>query len=192
MSRQPNQKPMDRRELLKIMALTLGGSIALPESVFAQLAEPLDLAKLKFFSPAQRELVAAIAETIIPKTDTPGAIDAGVPGWIELLVQDCFEAADQKIIIEGLAEVEKQAAGQFQKSYAKLTVAEQIQLLTAMEVVAKQADDKKAFIRQFKELVKFTYVNSEAGGTQAFDFVLVPGRWDAAADLKPGQKAYSI
>ena len=82
---------MERRELLKIMALTLGGSIALPESVFAQLAEPLDPAKLKFFTPAQRELVAAVADTIIPQTDTPGAIEAGVPGWIELLVQDCLE-----------------------------------------------------------------------------------------------------
>ena len=183
---------MDRRELLKIMALTLGGSVALPESVFAQLAEPLDTAKLKFFSPAQRELVVAIAETIIPKTDTPGATDAGVAGWIELLVQDCLDAAAQKIIVEGLAEVETRAVGQFQKAYAKLTVAEQIQLLTAMENAAKQANDNKVFIRQFKELTKFTYVNSEAGGTQAFDFVLVPGRWDPAADLKPGQKASSI
>ena len=183
---------MDRRELLKIMALTLGGSVALPESVFAQLAEPLDPAKLKFFSSAQRELVTAIAETIIPKTDTPGASEAGVAGWIELLVQDCLPAADQKIILEGLAEVETQAAGQFQKAYAKLTVAEQIQLLTAMENAAKQANDNKAFIRQFKELTKFTYVNSEVGGTQAFDFSLVPGRWDPAADFKPGQKVSPI
>ena len=183
---------MDRRELLKIMALTFGGSLALPESVFARLAQPLDPAALQFFSLAQRELVASIAETVIPKTDTPGATEAGVAGWIESLVQDCLEAPDQKIIVAGLAEVEKQAAGQFQKPYATLTVGEQIQLLTAMENSAKQANDKKAFIRQFKELTKFTYVNSEVAGTQAFDFVLVPGRWDPAADLKPGQKAYSI
>ena len=185
-------QPMDRRELLKIMAMTLGSSIALPESVFARLAEPVDPASLKFFSPTQRTLVAAIAETIIPKTDTPGAIDAGVPGWIELLVQDCFEAADQKIILEGLDEVEKLAAGQFKKPYAQLDTGERIKLLTGMEKAAKQAANKKAFIRQFKELTKFTYVNSEAGGTQAFDFILVPGRWDPAVDLKPGQKAYTI
>ena len=183
---------MDRRELLKIMAMTLGSSIALPESVFARLAEPVDPASLKFFSPAQRTLVAAIAETIIPKTDTPGAIDAGVPGSIELLVQDCFEAPDRKIILDGLEEVEKLSAGKFKKPYAQLTTGQRIELLTGMENAAKQAANKKAFIRQFKELTKFTYVNSEAGGTQAFDFILVPGRWDPAADLKPGQKAYTI
>lgn len=179
---------MDRRELLKIMALSLGGSIALPESVFAQLAEPLDLEKLKFFSVTQRKLVAAIAETIIPQTDTPGAIAAGVPDWIELLVQDCFPASDQKIIIDGLADIEIRSNEIFRKSYADLSVADKIELLTRLEKAAKKDGDKKAFIRQFKELTKFTYVNSEAGGTQAFDYVLVPGRWDAAADLKPGQK----
>lgn len=183
---------MDRRELLKVMALTLGGSVALPESVFAKLAEPLDPATLKFFTPAQRELVAAIAETIIPRTDTPGAIDAGVPGWIELLVQDCLGPADQQVIRDGLGTVEERSDKRFGKAYAALTVDEQIQLLTTMENEAKQAGDDRAFIRRFKELTKFAFVNSEVGATEAFEFVFVPGRWDAAADLKPGQKAYSM
>ena len=50
---------MDRREILKVMALTFGGSLALPESAFAKLAEPLDPSKLTFFTPPQRELVRA-------------------------------------------------------------------------------------------------------------------------------------
>lgn len=183
---------MDRRELLKIMALTFGGSVALPESVFAKLAEPFDPAQLKFFSPTQRELVAVIAETIIPKTDTPGAIDAGVPGWLELLAQDCLDPADQKIILDGLAMVQTRSLAQFQKPFEKLTTEEKIRLLTELENESKATGDRKAFIRQFKELVKFTYVNSEAGATQAFDFMLVPGRWDPAVDIKPGQKAYPI
>ena len=174
---------MDRREILKIMALTLGGSVALPESVFARIAEPFDPAALRFFNPAQRELVAVIAETIIPKTDTPGAIDAGVPAWIELLVQDCLEEADQKIIVAGLADVGK---------FAALTIEERIELLTKMEMEAKAAGNGKAFIRQFKELTKFCYVNSEVGATGAFDFNMVPGRWDAAADYKPGDKVSPI
>ena len=41
-----------------------------------------------------------IAEAIIPKTDTPGAIEAGVPAWIEVIVKDCFEEADQRIILD--------------------------------------------------------------------------------------------
>jgi hypothetical protein len=183
---------MDRREILKVMALTFGGSLALPESAFAKLAEPLDPSTLKFFTDPQRELVALLAETIIPKTDTPGAIDAGVPAWLELLAQDCLPEADQKILRDGLGSVETRSAAQFKNPFAQLSVAERIQLLTAMEQESKKAGDPKAFIRQFKELTKFCFVNSEIGATQAFEFNLIPGRWEPAADLKPGQKAYSI
>jgi hypothetical protein len=183
---------MDRRELLKVMALTFGGSVALPESAFAKLAALLDPAALKFFTVPQRELVALLAETIIPKTDTPGAIDAGVPAWLELLAQDCLPEADQKILRDGLGSVETRSAAQFKKHFAQLAVSERIQLLTAMEQEAKKAGEAKAFIRQFKDLTKFCFVNSEIGATQAFEFNLIPGRWDPAADLKPGQKAYSI
>jgi hypothetical protein len=183
---------MDRRELLKAMALTFGGSVALPESAFAKLAEAPDPAELKFFTAPQRELVAQLAETIIPKTDTPGAIEAGVPAWLELLAQDCLPEADRKILRDGLGTLESRSASHFKRPFAQLTIPERIQLLTAMEQEARKAGDPKAFIRQFKDLTKFCFVNSEIGATQAFEFNLVPGRWDPAAELKPGQKAYSI
>lgn len=181
---------MERREILKMMALTFGASVTLPESAFAKFGEPLDASKLKLFTPEQRALVAVLSETTIPKTDTPGAIDAGVPQWLELIVQDCLEVGDQKIITDGLAEVEKRSADQFSKPCAQLTVAERVGLLTAMEQESKKAGATKAFIRQFKDLVKFTYVNSEVGGTQALEWILVPGRWEPASELKPGQKVY--
>jgi hypothetical protein len=180
---------MDRRELLKVMALTLGGSLALPESAFAKLAEPFDAAAVKFFEAGQRELVAVLAETIIPRTDTPGAIDAGVPGWIELLVQDCLEPAEQAVIVEGLATLEKVSAEKSGKAFAELSTAERIGLLTEMEKGRVQG---QAFIRQFKELTKFTYASSEKGATEAFELVFVPGRWDPALELKPGQKAFAM
>lgn len=181
---------MERREILKMMALTFGASVALPESAFAKFGEPLDASKLKFFTPEQRKLVGELAETIIPKTDTPGALDAGVPDWLELIVQDCLEPADQKVITEGLVEIEKRAKETHQKGYAELTTPERIALLTAMEQEAKKKGDGKAFIRQFKDLVKFTYVNSEVGGTQALEWILVPARWEPAMEWKPGMKVY--
>lgn len=183
---------MDRRELLKAMALALGGSVALPSSVFAKMAETLDGSELSFFDETQRKLVAELAETIIPRTDTPGAIDAGVPAWIELLVQDCLPAADQEIIATGLAALEAACQAEFSKSFAALTTPERIALLTRMEKSAKAAGDSKAFIRQFKELTKFTFANSEKGATQAFEFVFVPGRWVPAMPLAPGQKAFAM
>lgn len=192
---------MERRELLKIMAMTLGSSIALPESVFAKMGEPFDPTQLTFFSDAQRAQVTMLAEAIIPKTDTPGATDAGVPGWIEVIVKDCFNSVDQKVITEGLAEITLRCAKENGKSIGKLAPAEQVAFLTKVDketksVKWKARDEGKnvpeTFLEQFKELTKFCYVNSELGATEAFNYMLVPGKWVPDMKLEPGMKAYSM
>jgi hypothetical protein len=191
---------MERRELLKIMAATLGSSVALPQSVFARIGETYQESDLTFFRPAQREQVAMLAEAIIPKTDTPGAIDAGVPGWIEVIVKDCLEPVDQKIITEGLAAIMRRCAKDHGKSLDQLSPDEQVAFLTAYDKEEKEkqspnrtkVDPKKTFLQQFKELTKFCYVNSEVGATQAFNFLLVPAKWVPDMPLEPGMKAYSI
>jgi len=178
---------MERRELLKIMAMAVGGSVALPESVFARIGEAFNPADLTFFRLAQREQVAMLAEAIIPETDTPGAIAAGVPGWIEVIVKDCLAPEDQVIITEGLAEIMLRCAKDHGKSIDKLSADEQVAFLTAYDKETQEPGNK-SFLRQFKELTKFCYVNSEVGATQAFDYQLVPGKWVADMPLEPGMK----
>jgi gluconate 2-dehydrogenase gamma chain len=180
---------MERRELLKIMAMTVGGSVALPKSVFARMGEAFNEADLTFFRPAQREQVAMLAEAIIPETDTPGAIAAGVPGWIEVIVKDCLDPADQVIITEGLAAIMLRCAKDHGKGLDKLMADEQVAFLNAYNA---KGGDQGEFLNQFKELTKFCYVNSEVGATQAFNFMLVPGKWVPDMPLEPDMKAYSM
>lgn len=191
---------MERRELLKIMAATLGSSIALPQSAFARMGEGYQESDLTFFRPEQREQVEILAEAIIPKTDTPGAIDAGVPGWIEVIVKDCLDPLDQKIITDGLAAIMMRCVKDHGKSLDKLSPEEQVAFLVAYDKETKAGQKKLAanekpqltFLQQFKELTKFCYVNSEIGATQAFNFQLVPAKWIPDMPLEPGMKAYSI
>jgi len=172
-----------------MMAMTLGSSLALPESVFAKMGDPFDPAELTFFTPEERARCAAFAEAIIPKTDTPGAIEAGVPGWIEVIVKDCYTEQDGKAIKDGLAAIAKDCEEKTGKAIDRLTGEEQVAFLNAYNA---RGGAEQTFLQQFKELVKFTYVNSEVGGTRAFQFDLVPGKWVASMPLEPGQKAYSM
>lgn len=188
---------MERRELLKIMAMALGGSVGLPESAFARMGEAFNPADLTFFRPAQRAQVAMLAEAIIPETDTPGAIAAGVPGWIEVIVKDCLAQEDQAIITEGLAAIMRRCAKDHGKGLDKLSADEQVAFLTAYhkETLAewqKEGRAGKTFLQQFKDLTKFCYVNSEVGATQAFDYQPVPGKWVPDMPLVPGMKAYPM
>ena len=183
------------------MAATVGGSIALPESVFARMGEPLKSSQLTFFSPAQRQQTAMIAEAIIPRTDTPGAIDAGVPGWIEVIVKDCYSTEDQKTITDGLADITRACQKQHGKSIDQLSPDEQVAFLTTYHqntLAEKRKAEKehgrqpKTFLEQFKELTKFCFVNSEVGATQAFEYLPIPGKWVASMPLEPGQKAWAL
>ena len=192
---------MERRELLKIMAMTLGGSVALPESVFAKMGEPFDPMELTFFSVGQRAQVAVLAEAIIPKTDTPGAIEAGVPGWIEVIVRDCFEEKDQQVITEGLAAIMMRCVKECGVGLGELAAEKQVEFLTRYDGETREARwrlegegkvQRVPFLEQFKELTKFCYASSEVGATQAFDFFLVPGQWIPDKPLVAGMKAYAL
>lgn len=61
------------------------------------------------FGPSHRALVSALADTLIPRTDSPGASDVGVPEWIEIVVADHFTGADRRTLLEGLDAIDAPA-----------------------------------------------------------------------------------
>ena len=180
---------MERRDILKIMAMTLGSSIALPESVFAKMGEPFDPNELTFFRPAEREQVSILAEAIIPKSDTPGAIDAGVPGWIEVILKDCYGPEDQAFLKDGMAKLMAACAQDTGSGLGKLPADKQVAFLNAYNA---KGGEGEAFLQQFKELTKFCYCSSEVGANEAFNYMLVPGKWVPDMKLEPGMKAYAL
>jgi len=156
------------------------------------------------FSTDRKALVSEVAEIIIPKTDTPGAKDAKVGEFIEMMLKDCYAAKDQESFNKGLAELEK-------KDFLKAKPEEQTKILKEMEAnakdeLAKAGEEKKKyteagkeytdagvpFFRLMKELTLLGYFTSEPGATQALEYVAVPGRYDGCIDLKPGQKNWAM
>ena len=119
--------------------------------------------------------MAAAAEQVIPATDTPGAIDAGVPRFIELMVSDWFNDDERTDFMTGLDLLQAAAGGDF----AGLSADEQLSLLENLEDEASDSSwydignvmriwmSDAPFICQFKELTILGYFLSEPGATQA-------------------------
>src|SRR2546426_9166576 len=128
-----------RREALARVAVLLGGVISAPT-----MAGVLDAATRRAWataqgwaprtlSPSQLELVAVMAEHIIPRTDTPGARAAGVHRFVDTLLSDHYPTAERDRFLAGLADVDARARSQQGKAFLACAPAQQITLLTELE-----------------------------------------------------------
>jgi hypothetical protein len=87
---------MDRRAALAMLGagVAAGRLEAAQQHLHALAAKP-EQYKLQFFSPAEHDLIDAVAELIIPAdTHSPGAHDAKVAAYIDLVVS--YSPADVK------------------------------------------------------------------------------------------------
>ena len=80
---------VDRRTLIAEM-LALVGAAAVPSSAIAAIAAGPAAAGARpvFLNPPELALLGEMAEAMIPRTDTPGAAEAGVPEFIDGLMVD--------------------------------------------------------------------------------------------------------
>ncbi|WP_230482148.1 gluconate 2-dehydrogenase subunit 3 family protein [Sphingomonas sp. Leaf21] len=141
------------------------------------------------FTPVQRATMVALSERVIPTTDTPGAIAAKVPEFIEKMLADWASPDDKLPIIAGLDAIEARSQSVNRVSAAKATPAQQDTLLTeAMEGVLPQG---KAFFEPFRQLVITGYYTSEIGITQEREYLPVPGEYNGAFPYSQVNKVYS-
>jgi gluconate 2-dehydrogenase gamma chain len=143
-------RSMDRREALKRAAILFGGALSAPTiagvlagDVAAWAATPDNLWKARTLTPAQNELVATLAEHIIPATDTPGARAAGVHRFVDALLTEHYDAAQRDRFLAGLEGVDVRARVRHKKNFVACTKREQLAILTAMD---REAYPPKALI----------------------------------------------
>ncbi|NOT77073.1 MAG: gluconate 2-dehydrogenase subunit 3 family protein [Cyclobacteriaceae bacterium] len=68
--------------------------------------------------------MSEVAQIIIPKTDTAGAKEAGVPGFIDQILRECYKEKDQQRYLEGLKAFDEEA-----NSFMDLNPAEQVEFV---------------------------------------------------------------
>src|SRR2546423_1156707 len=169
-----------RRQALGRVAILLGGAISAPT-----LAGALDAATRRAWTapgpdwaprtldPGQLELVAVMADHIIPQTDTPGARAAGVHRFVDALLTDHYPSPERDRFVAGLADVDAQARSRHGKAFVECAADQQLALLTALDEAADptvQIDSPRPpetwLFRRMKELTLVGYYTSQIGATQ--------------------------
>ncbi|MBK5294989.1 MAG: gluconate 2-dehydrogenase subunit 3 family protein [Acidobacteriia bacterium] len=108
--------------------------------------------------PEQSKLVAALVDLIIPRTDTPGAVDAGVPAYVNRHLEN--NPAQQPRFGAGLRAVDEQSHLQFKQPFAGLRPEQQTAILQSM------SDRKDPFFKFIKDLTIDGYYSSREGLAQ--------------------------
>tara|TARA_R110002012_G_scaffold36211_1_gene102376 strand:- start:155 stop:814 length:660 start_codon:yes stop_codon:yes gene_type:complete len=121
---------MNRRELLKMIALTTGTAMIGGNSVFA-FSNTVQVGES--FSSQDVERLNEIAETILPRTNTPGAKDAGVGEFMSLFVNDCYTPSEREVFYFGLAQVEAHSRAAYQREFMALSNQQRLELITELD-----------------------------------------------------------
>lgn len=183
---------LDRRDALAGIAAMFGTALFAPiaRAAAAQMTPISDgPPSAPVFSAEQRALMTALSERIMPTTDTPGAIAAGVPEFIEKMLADWAVPDERKPILAGLDAIEARSQTDFRIAAVNATPEQQDALITlAME---DKMPGGLTFFNAFRQLVITGYFTSEIGITQERDYLPVPGRYDGAYRYSPGTKVFS-
>lgn len=187
---------IDRRTALAGVAGMFGASLFAPLARAAGASPRAEIPTIsegapsvRVFTPVQRAAMSALSDRVIPTTDTPGAIAAGVPDFIEKMLADWAFPADRVPILAGLDAIEARSMRDYNVPTAKATPEQQDALLTL--AMNKQLTDGGVFFEPFRQLVIAGYYTSEIGMTQEREYLPVPGEYNGEFPYSQVNKVYS-
>lgn len=194
---------MDRRVLMRNVALLLGAA-AIPTLAGCKAA----LQGNGALDDGQLKMLTAIADTIIPVTDTPGAVAAGVPRLLSGMLRDWASKQTLSKISNELVYIDSAAVDQTMKGFVEHTAEERKRLLASYDKAALQPGPpptgkphplamlmgppvKNPDYVQLKGLIINLYYASEIASTKELIYEHVPGKFVASMPVTPDTRPYA-
>jgi hypothetical protein len=189
---------MNRRTSLKsIIFLTAVGASSFSIYRWFSINSAADFSTIH----RKKELLAELAEVIIPRTNTPGAKDAKVEEFILKMLEFCTEKKSQNNFINGLDDLEKYTIETYKKPFINCSASEKISVLKFAEEKSKHSSVLvgkiyhkmfgKPFFTKLKELTVEGYCTSQIGATQGLAYDYIPGKFQACIPLLKNQRSWA-
>ena len=184
---------MNRREAIKRTGLWVGGILMAP--AFAGIFKgctPASTSGTVFFSGSQMDLLTRMCDLLIPSTDTPGAIDAGVPAFIDRMVGEVYSPENRTKFINGLTSFDEGAVGNYSKPFTELDESNQIQYMKSVtETALNTYSEEQAFILHFREMCLTGFCLSEQGSNSVLRYMQTPGKYEPCMPFEEVGKTWA-
>lgn len=194
---------LHRRTFLSRALVLLGTPVATGFS-FEALAKAV-AAPTRYLSPGLFALLESVSDTIVPQTDTAGALAANVPKTVDALIQNWASSPRRYELTQALVKIDRKSQEQYSRSFTALSADERLKLLVEIDKAAhmpapippggrkptimepaKYADPGFA---KLKELILQSYYLSEPALTQELTYEHAPGEWKPSIPVTPQTRA---
>ena len=186
---------MNRRELLKMVAAATGGVVIGGEFFLAGCKNPdAGIGISNTFTESDIAFLDEVAETIFPKTSTPGAKDAKVGQYMTVFVNDCYDQQQQDAFHAGMKSLNDACKKMHGHDFMKAEPAHRKELLVALDKEraeyqkTKKKEDPNHYFQAFKQLTIMGYFTSKEGREGATNYQPVPGKYQGDIPYKKGDK----
>ena len=181
---------MNRRDLLKVIAAATGCALVGMEGA---LAKP---AARSPFSARDLVMFDEISETILPRTDTPGAKDAAVGAFIARYSAACYAPAHLLILKRGISTLDSLMRAKTGADFLHASPAQRQSLLTDIDRQARKhaKEPNQAAPHYFtlmKQLTLLGFFTSEPGATRVLRYRPVPGQYKGIVPYKKGEASWA-
>jgi gluconate 2-dehydrogenase gamma chain len=193
---------MNRREALQLLA---GGAVLQlqPIELLAAIrkaravlgTEPV----LRTLDSHRDATITAIAEMIIPKTETAGAADIGASKFVDLILTEWCTDEERTRFLNGLADVDQQTQERFGAKFINCSQGHKAEILTNLgEQMAKEREllvergpryrgsaptPENNFYYMLRKLVLNAYYTSEEGAVNELGFQIIPDHYDSCSTV---------
>ncbi|NIC07315.1 gluconate 2-dehydrogenase subunit 3 family protein [Billgrantia bachuensis] len=182
---------MNRRELLKMITVATGAALVGGNSLLAfSASDECD----RSFSAEDVQRLDELAETILPRTDTPGAKDAEVGAFMTVFVSACYTPEERSLFHQGLAQLDARSRAAYERGFLNLESEQRRDLIAELDREARaqvEASGEPHYFTLMKQLTLFGFFTSEVGATEVLRYEAVPGRYDGCMPYEEGEPAWA-
>jgi hypothetical protein len=181
---------MDRREAVQQLgALALAPLVPALAEARWPIGEAIHLRigrgqqRGRALSPSQLGEVRALAETIIPRSDIPGAADVGAAEFVDLLLAEWHTADERSRLLSGLDALSARCREQHGRALAGLPSESRASFVASVDGRQGPAGSAEAAYARIKDAIVFAFLTAEPIAKLVNPLPVMPGRFDGCVTL---------